>query len=239
MNIAIILAGGKGTRLGADVPKQFIEVFNKPVIAYTLDIFENHSEIDAIEIVCVKSHIDYLKEIVERYNYKKVKWITQGGKEFQHSVMNGINYLEDKVQKDDIILIHWAASPFVSDEIISDGIEVARKKGNAIAANPCYLLYGSNDGEKSTKYIDRTSIMTMSAPQCFKYICAKELYDIAAKKGLIDKVEPHTTSLMYELNYEIYFSKGSQTNIKITKKEDLELFKYYILGKTKLMEYKD
>lgn len=229
MNIAIILAGGIGTRVGAGVPKQFIDVLGKPVIAYTIGAFQEHNEIDAIEVVCVESHIDYLKEIVEKHNLTKVKWITKGGVDFQHSVINGVKNLEDKVNDDDIVLVHYAASPFVTEDIITDGIRVAKEKENSVSATPCYLLYGSNDdGEKSTQWIDRDKIMQLNAPQCFQYRYVKQLYEEAEEKKLLDKVEPHTTSLMYLMNRTIYFAKGNQLNIKITTKEDIELFTTYI-----------
>lgn len=231
MNIAVILAGGVGSRVGANVPKQFVEVLDKPIIVYTIEVFESHPEIDAVEIVCIDSQMDYMKELVKKYNLTKVKWITKGGKDFQHSVINGIFNLENKINDEDIILVHWAASPFVSADIISDGIKVAKEKGNAISAQPCYLLYGSNDnGIKSTKWVDRDSIIEMGAPQSFRYKFIRELFKEAIAKNLIEKVEPHTTTLMYFMGKEIYFSKGSHTNIKITTKEDIEFFKAYISG---------
>lgn len=234
MNVAIILAGGVGSRVGAKKPKQFIKILGKPVIAYTLDAFEEHKEIDKIEVVCLKSHIEYLKEIIKEYDYKKVEWIVSGGKNFQESVMNGIDRLEKRVKDEDIVLVHYAASPFVTKEIITDGIRVAKKMGNSTSATPCYLLTGSNDdGLQSTKWIDRDKIMQLNAPQCFKYGYVKNLYDEAKEKDLLDKVEPHTTSLMYLMGKTIYFSKGNQTNIKITTKEDLDLFEGYILMKQK------
>ena len=154
MNIPIILAGGVGSRLGADKPKQFIEVLGKPVLVYTIEAFQNHPEIDAIEIVCIESHIDYLKELIKEYNLDKVKWITKGGKDFQHSVINGVNNLKDKINDEDIVLVHYGASPFVSEDIISDAIRVCKEKGNSSPAMSSVLLLGSNDGEKSRKSND-------------------------------------------------------------------------------------
>lgn len=229
MNIAIILAGGIGSRVGANVPKQFIEVYGKPIIAYTIERFENHNEIDAIEIVCVEDYIDQLSEIIKKYNFSKVKYMTKGGTDFQHSVINGIFNLEKKINDDDIILVHWAASPFVPEDIISDCIKVAKEKGNSISTTPCYLLYGTNDNGKSTKYVNRDSVVTMNAPQGFRFKYIINLYKKAIEEHLLDKVEPHTTTLMYLMNQNIYFCKGSQTNIKITTNEDIELFKGFVL----------
>lgn len=231
MNIPIILAGGVGSRLGADKPKQFIEVLGKPVLVYTIEAFQNHPEIDAIEIVCIESHIDYLKELIKEYNLDKVKWITKGGKDFQHSVINGVNNLKDKINDEDIVLVHYGASPFVSEDIISDAIRVCKEKGNSSPAMSSVLLLGSNDGEKSTQWIDRDKVMVLNSPQCFKFSYVSQLYEEAIEKGLLEKIEPHTTTLMYYMSREIYFSKSSQTNIKITTKEDMDLFEGYLLMK--------
>ena len=103
MNVPIILAGGVGSRVGADRPKQLIDILGKPVLVYTNEAFQNHPEKDAIEVVCIKSHINYLKGLVEKYNLDKVKWITPGGEDFQHSVINGVNNLKGKLSDDDIV----------------------------------------------------------------------------------------------------------------------------------------
>ncbi len=232
MNIAVILAGGIGSRMGMQTPKQFIEVLSKPVIAYTIEAFQNHSQIDAIEIVCLASHIDYLKTIVEKYGFTKVKWIAEGGEDFQHSVMNGTNYLDGKVKDDDNLLFHFGASPFVSDEIISDAARVCKEKGNAISTTPFYLLSGMKDtAECSTTYINRETLVCMNSPHAFKYGFIRDMYKEAIETGVINEVEPHTTTLMYKMGKPIYFSLGSQTNIKLTTKEDLDLFEGYVLLK--------
>lgn len=233
MNIPIILAGGVGSRVGADKPKQFIEILGKPVLVYTIEAFQNHPEIDAIEVVCIKSHIDYLKELVEKYNLDKVKWIAEGGEDFQHSVINGVNNLKGQIDDEDIVLIHYGASPFVTEDVISDAIRVCKDKGNSSPAMPSVLLLGSNDGEKSCTWIDRDEVVVFNAPQCFKFSYITQLYEEAIEKDLLDKVEPHTTTLMYLMNREIYLSKSNQINIKITTKEDLDLFEGYVLMKNK------
>lgn len=236
MNIPIILAGGVGSRVGADKPKQFIEILGKPVIVYTIEAFQEHPEIDAIEVVCIESHIDYLKQLVEKYNLDKVKWITKGGADFQHSVINGINNLKGKIDDDDIVLVHYGASPFVTDDVISDAIRVCKEKGNSSPAMPSVLLLGSNDDDKSTQWIDRDKVVVFNSPQCFKFSYVTQLYDEAVEKNLLDKVEPHTTTLMYLMGREIYLSKSNQTNIKITTKEDLDLFEGYVRMKNSRKE---
>lgn len=235
MNVAIILAGGIGSRFGASTPKQFIEVLGKPVICYTIEKFENNNSIDAIEIVCVESHIDYLKQLTDKYGYKKIKWIAHGGASFQESVLNGVFYLENRINPNDIVLIHFGASPFVEDDIIDDSIRVCKEKGNAISTIPFYYLSTFRDEEKPNemagKWVSRDSLACMNSPHTFKYGYILDLYKRAIQSGAINKVEPHTTTLMQYMGEKIYFSKGSQCNIKITTKEDLDLFEGYVLKK--------
>lgn len=235
MNYVIIIAGGIGSRLGAPVPKQFVEVLGKPVIAYTMEHFQNHPEIDAIELVCVDGYQDHLKEIAEKCCISKVFKIVKGGSEYERSIMNGVAGLEGIAKPDDVVMIHWSASPFLSEDIITDNIRVCKEKGNAITASYSYLLYGSNDGDCAKKAINRESFMTLSAPQSFLYKNITDLYKQVEKKNLFEIIdEHHTTVFMAELGIPLYFSKGSHTNIKITTKEDIDLFLGYQLAK----EYK-
>ena len=237
MNVALILAGGVGNRLGAKIPKQFIEVLGKPVLAYTIEAFEQHPEIDAVLVACVKPYMDYMWEMKEKYGLKKLKWVTEGGDTFQGSVLNGIRYLEDKIGRDDIVLVHFGASPFLTGDIITDCIRVCKEKGNAISTTDYYVLSGkkkstksvADPGNYSEEYIDRETIAVMNSPHAFKYGFIDDLYKEAIETGVIDTVEPHTTTLMYAMGKKIYFALGSQNNIKITRKEDLELFEGYVL----------
>lgn len=232
MVYVIIIAGGVGNRLGASVPKQFVEVFGKPIIAYTMEHFQNHPEVDAIELVCVDGYQDHLKAITEKYGITKLLKIVKGGSEYECSIMNGVAGLEGIAKPDDVVMIHWSASPFINDEMISDNIRVCKEKGNAITASYSYLLYGSNDGDCAKKAINRESFMTLSAPQSFLYKNIVELYKQVEEKNLFETIdEHHTTVFMAELGIPLYFSRGSHTNIKITTKEDLDLFRGYLLNK--------
>lgn len=231
MNYVVIIAGGVGSRLGASVPKQFVEVLGKPVIAYTMEHFQNHPEIDAIELVCVDGFQEHLKDIADKYGITKVLKIVKGGSEYERSIMNGVAGLDGIAKPDDLVIIHWAASPFLSEEIITDNIRVCKEKGNAITASYSYLLYGTNDGDCAKKAINRETFMTLAAPQSFKYSVITDIYRQVEKKHMFDYVEAHTPAFMAELGIPIYFSKGSHTNIKITEKEDVDLFLGYLLAK--------
>lgn len=231
MITAIILAGGVGSRVGADKPKQFVEVLNKPILAYTIEIFERHTEIDAIEIVCHREWKVYLENIVSKYNYKKVKWIVEGGDTFQASVINGINNLRDKIKEKDYVLIQYGAAPFTSEKIVTDVIRVMKEKDSAVTATPCFQLIGSMDGKTSNSWVDRDKLIQIACPYGFRYSYLLNIYKKAKEQGLIEKIEPHTTSLIYALGEHLNLAYGDQTNIKITTKEDLALFEGYVLMK--------
>lgn len=238
MNIAVILAGGVGSRLGAGIPKQFVEVLGKPILAYTIEPFDKHPDVDAILVVCVQPYLDYIWELKEKYGFEKLQWVTEGGTTFQESVLNGVNYLSDKVQKDDTVLFHFGASPFIKPDIITDVIRVCKEKGtNAISTTDYLLLSGmkkttasvSDPDNYTEEYINRDTIAVMNTPHAFQYGFLVDMYKEAVETGVINTVEPHTTTLMYAMGKKIFFSKGSQDNIKITTKDDLEMFEGYVL----------
>ena len=237
MVTAIILAGGVGSRVGAGRPKQFIEVLGKPVLAYTIEIFQNNPQIDTIEVVCHKKWKEYLMGMIEQYGLRKVKWIADGGDTFQDSVMSGINNLKDTIKPDDYVMIQYGAAPFTSDKIVNDVIRVMKDKGSAITATPCYQLLGSNDENATSKtWVDRDKYIQIACPYGFRFDYLLNVYERAKKKGLIEKVEPHTTSLKYALGDRLYQAYGDQTNIKITTKEDLALFEGYVLLQQRKMK---
>lgn len=232
MNVAIILAGGVGSRVGANRPKQFIEVLGRPVLAYTIERFEQHPDIDAIEIVCREGWEEYLQGLIDENGFTKVKWFAKGGHTFQDSVISGINNLEGKIAEDDQILIHYGASPFVSDEIISDAIRVCKRHGNASPAmSQVYLAASRGDGVCTNEFVDRDQVMMLNSPQALRFGYAQWIYEEASRRDLLETTEPHTTSLMFALGEKVYFSKSSTANIKITTADDLLMFEGYLLAK--------
>ena len=232
MITAMILAGGVGSRVGAGRPKQFVEVLDKPVLAYTIEIFQRNPQIDAIEVVCHKKWKEYLVDMLEKYELNKVKWIADGGETFQDSVMSGINNLKDKIGLNDYVMIQYGAAPFTSDRIVDDVIRVMMEKDSAVTATPCYQLLGSNDENATSKtWVDRDKYIQIACPYGFKFSYLLDVYKRAEENGLIEKIEPHTTSLMYALGDTLYQAYGDQTNIKITTREDLDMFEGYVLMK--------
>ena len=176
MVTAIILAGGVGSRVGADRPKQFIEIMGRPVLAYTAEIYQKHSEVDAIEIVCHTDWKEYVAEMAEKNRLTKIKWITDGGDTFQKSVICGMENLRDVLNLEDYVMVHYGAAPFTSPEIITDAIKVCREHDMSVSCTPCYQLMGSNnDGKISKTWIDRDRVIQIACPQCFRYVYMLDL----------------------------------------------------------------
>lgn len=232
MNIAIILAGGTGTRVGANVPKQFIEIMGKPILAYTMENFQNNPEIDAIEVVCHKEWIDKVRDIGEQYHIDKMKWLTVGGDSFQKSTINGIFNLKGEIDADDIVVITFGVSPMTTDDIVNDSIKVAKEHGNGISAEDSVLCTCIKDDEcSSTQNLIRETIKGFSNPWAFRFGELCDVYQEAERRGILETLEPHTTSVYFALGKRIWFSKSNGHNFKITTKEDLERFEGLMLLK--------
>lgn len=232
MNIAVVLAGGTGTRVGANIPKQFIEVQGKPILAYTLDNFQVDPEIDALEVVCHKDWLEEVRSICEKFGIDKLRWLTTGGDTFQESTMNGIFNLRDKISSDDIVVVSFGVSPFCTPDIINDSIRIAKEHGNAISAEDSPLCTCIKDDEFSTtQNLIRETIKGFSNPWTFRYGELVEAYEEIQRRGILNDLEPHTTSVYLALGKRLWFSKSSGYNFKITLKEDLDKFEGLLLLK--------
>ena len=222
-NYVVLLAGGVGKRMGADIPKQFIEVNSKPIIIYTLESFQKNPQIEKIVIVCLKDWIDKVQSLVAEYCLTKVEWVIEGGSTGHDSIRNGVFFLQDKIKPDDFIVVHDAVRPVLPQNIINDVINVAHEKGNASASIACHppIVY-TDDFESGIKDVDREHVMLTASPQAFRYSLALKCYQQAEKDNLHDTT--FTSSLLIHYGERVYFAKGTTCNIKITKKEDLALF---------------
>lgn len=234
MNVALILAGGIGKRVGLEIPKQFIHVQGKPIIAYTMDNFQDNKQIDCIEVVCHRDWMDVMKKICSDYKYSKVRWIIEGGATFQESALNGVFNLKGKVDSSDIVVISFGVSPFCTPDIINDSIRIAKEHGNAISAEDSPLCTCIKDDEFSTtQNLIRENIKGFSSPWTFRYGELIDAYKEVQKRGILNNLEPHTTSVYLALGKRLWFSKSSGYNFKITLKEDLDKFEGLLLLKQK------
>lgn len=229
MNIAIIIAGGSGQRVGQDIPKQFINVYDKPILIYTLEGFQKHPQIDEIGLVCLDGWHDVVRAYAKQFNIDKLKWIISGGKTAQESICEGVYYLEGKCHDEDTIIIHDGIRPLVDDSVLSDVIMKCEKYGNAVTALPYNEQIFIADNEVSTvRYIQRESLRRVATPQAYKYGRLDAAYHEAYEKETGIYGSSYTNTMMVELGERLYFANGSDKNIKITTKDDLELFKAYL-----------
>ncbi len=231
MNIALIIAGGVGQRMGQDIPKQFINVDNIPVIVYTMAAFQKHPEIDAIEIVCVDGWHEVLYAYAKQFGISKLENVVSGGKNGQDSIRNGLYDIAKRHNDDnDLVLIHDAIRPLLSEEIISDNIRVCKEHGNAITVIPCNAaMLKTYDGIQSETQVPRDNLKETQTPQTFFLKDIIAAHKEALEKGIVASVASCT--MYIELGRKLYMCKGSEKNIKLTTVEDVEIFKALLNAK--------
>lgn len=231
MNTALILAGGVGQRVGADIPKQFLEVKGTPIMAYTLSVFQKHQDIDEIVVVCVDGWHDEVLSYKEKYGISKLSKIVSGGRTGMESISNGIFALLPEAKTDDVVIVHDAVRPLIDESLITDCIEKCVRYGNGCASIPLQeTIVKTSDGLSGKINIDRSEVMRVQTPQAYKYGVLHDLYTQAKEKGITDSV--YVNTLMMEFGNTIYFSKGSTFNIKITTPDDLGLFELLLTPRT-------
>ena len=229
-NVALIIAGGSGNRMGQSIPKQFLTVNERPVIVYILEAFQKHPEIDEIAVVCIDGWQPVLQAYANQFNITKLKHIVAGGKNGQDSIRNGVYELRKYHNDEDIVLIHDAIRPMTSAEIISDCIRVTMEKGSAITVIPCAeAMMQTEDGEVSVGSYPRDRLKRTQTPQGFHLGKICDLHKRALEAGITNSVASCT--LMIEMGEQVHFSIGSEKNIKLTTVEDIDIFKALLMEK--------
>ena len=230
MNIGLLIAGGSGVRMHQNIPKQFLTVNERPVIVYTLEAFQDHADIDVIAVVCIEGWEQILWAYAKQFNIDKLKYVIPGGKNGQASIRNGVYELEKYFAADDIVLIHDAIRPMVSADIISDCIVKTKKYGCAVATIPCAeAMMQTQDGMISTGSYPRENLKRTQTPQGFPIGKICDLHRKALQAGIVNSVSSCT--LMIELGEQVYFSAGSEKNIKLTTVEDIDIFKALLMAR--------
>ncbi len=225
-NLAIIFAGGSGVRMGRGLPKQFLEINGQPIIIYTLEIFDDHPEIDAIYIACKENYISMLEKYIRRFHIQKVAGIVPGGATGQDSIFNALSAAEAENSPDSIVLIHDGVRPFVPKRLISENIASVKETGSAITCTPMFETpIMSESGELIEQVIPRGSMYTAQAPQSFRLGEIMDAHrtiraDNPDYEGIVD-----SCSLMKSRGKEVSLIKGNRGNIKVTTPEDLYLFR--------------
>lgn len=224
MNIALILAGGADPQFKMQVPKQFVNVDNRPIIVYTMQVFEEHSEIDEIAVVCLSGWQEMVRAYAKQFNITKLRYIVEGGGSGQESSRQGVRTLLEDHSEDDIIILHDAIRPLVTNEIISDCIRVCGSKGMGVAAVPSKeTIMKSVDKKEGIENISRSSVMRIQTPQAFFLGNLAQIHEKALQRGIRNEWE--MSSVVAKLEKKVYFSQGSDSNIKVSTIEDVEMFK--------------
>ncbi len=227
MNYGLILAGGVGQRMRrTGMPKQFLEVFGKPIIIYTLQKFENCEDVDEVVIACHASWKEHMESMIKRYGLKKIKAIISGGKDRQDSVLNGVKYIQNNgAASDDVIIIHDGVRPLIQESILSENTRVAKKYGNAMTVRPVIESVVITDSDEAgfSDFKKRDDTYTLTAPQSFQLsVLTKAYEDIKGKETPMPLLD---SALVFTyLGNNIHIIKENNKNIKVTTPED-----YYIL----------
>lgn len=228
-NIGLIIAGGVGARMQQAIPKQFMTVFDKPIIAYTMEKFEKHPAIDVIAVVCLEGWENILQSYAKQYAITKLKHIFPSGSVGQESIKNGVMGLYELYNDEDIVLIHDAIRPNLSKDIISECLAVTKQNGNAIVCVPCQeAMLETIDKISSESSYPRDNLKRTQTPQGFKLKTIVDAHKKAHQLGITNSIASCT--LMIEVGEKVYFSSGSEKNIKLTTPEDIEIFKALLRG---------
>lgn len=224
-NIALIIAGGAGNRMGQDIPKQFMHIGDCPVIIRTMLAFERNPNIQMIAVVCLQGWETALTSYANQYGIRKFKFIFPGGASGQESIRNGVTgLLEQGCQREDIVLVHDAVRPLLSQDIISNNIAACRKNGNAITAIKCAeAILESDDMHSSESSIPRDKLFRTQTPQTFYLGDLADAHKEALEKGITASTASCT--MMIELGRKLWIVPGEERNIKLTNSEDIELYK--------------
>lgn len=225
MNIAVVFAGGAGKRMNTKSrPKQFLEYNGKPIIIYTLELFDNHSLIDAIVVVCIESWIPFLKKMLNKFEIEKVVSIVPGGSTGQISIYNGLEAAESiSNSNDDVVLIHDGVRPLITEDTITDNISTVREKGNCITCIPAPETFVVKHCDGSLHIPTRANFLIARAPQSFYLKDILSTHRRARSEGVDDFIDSCT--MMSHYGYMMNTIIGPMENIKITTPTDYFVFK--------------
>ena len=222
MNIALVFAGGSGTRMGAPVPKQFLVFAGKPVLAHTLEIFQRHPLVDAIAIATHPDYLDRTRDICATYGIGKLAFVCDGGETAQDSIYSGLCGCAERYPRDTVVLIHDGVRPYVTEDTVSRNIAAVVEFGSAVTITPCYeTIVVSPDGATIASMPSRRESFTAQAPQSFRLGDILDAHErIRRRPGKYDGMVDQAT-ICFSLGIPVHLVDGCRGNIKITTKEDI------------------
>jgi 2-C-methyl-D-erythritol 4-phosphate cytidylyltransferase len=217
--------------MGQDIPKQFLNVNDKPVLLYTLEGFQRHPDIDEITLVCLDGWQNVVDAYARQFGIEKLVRIVAGGASGQESIRNGVFALEGVADPDDLVVIHDGIRPLVDDHVLSDVVRVAREKGNAVTSLPYneqIFVVSEDDPSTTSRYIPRETLRRVSTPQAYRFGELDAAYHEAFERGVGIDGSHYTNTMIVVLGHTLNFADGSDRNIKLTTRDDLEMFKAYL-----------
>ena len=221
----VLTAGGVGSRVGSDIPKQFIHVNDEPVIAYTMQAFQRHPSVEGIAVACLAGWEQVLEAYAKAFGITKLLGIVTGGATNQASIRNALKVFDNVATPNDLIIIHDGNRALVSQDIISNAISVATVKGSAVTAIPCTEVIVRRDIDDETlchETIRRESLARTQTPHVMKYRELISLHEKAMRDGVDSAALPE---LMVRYGMEVHLTPGNEKNFKITTPSDLEIFR--------------
>lgn len=222
MNVALLTAAGSGTRMHQEIPKQFLHVHDKPLIVHTMERFQSHPAIDAICVVTLPAWSEVLKAYARQFGIDKLRWVEPGGATGQESIRNGLEAIARDCADETVVMIHDGNRCLVSQQIISDSLSTFAKHGSAVAAIPCVeAVFRSSDGRSSSTSIPREQLWRTQTPHTYTLKDLMWAHAEAEKRNIVNTAA--TCTLMWELGREVWFSRGSEENLKVTTQDDLHI----------------
>jgi len=224
MTVALLTAAGVGSRMGQEIPKQFLHIYEKPVIIYTLERFERNPQIDSICVVTLPDWFAFIKTYARQFGITKLKWVVPGGATGQESIKKGLFEIKKDIASDCVVMIHDGNRPMIDNDIISDSLSVFRKRGSAVAVIPCTeVVFKGQDGKESSMEIPREELWRTQTPHTYSLSKLLWACEQAEQKGLCGMAA--MCQLMCKLGEVTYFSRGSEKNLKLTTMDDIDIFK--------------
>ncbi|MBQ9347171.1 MAG: 2-C-methyl-D-erythritol 4-phosphate cytidylyltransferase, partial [Oscillibacter sp.] len=210
MTTALIIAGGSGRRMGQEIPKQFLNVYDKPVLIYTLECFQRHPEIEVIEVVCLEGWSEVLRAYASQFGIGKLRWVISGGETAQESIRNGVFHLRDFCAPEDIVVIHDGIRPLVDDSVLSDLLVTCRRYGNAVTSLPYNeQIFVADDNISTVRYIPRDTLRRVATPQAYRFGKLLWAYEKAFAEEIGIQASTYANTLMTYLGERLYFARGS------------------------------
>lgn len=235
MNIAVILAGGIGNRMSLKTPKQFVKINGKPVLGYTLECFQAHPLVDAIEVVCVEGWDREVRSIAESLGITKLRYLVPGGSTSQESIRNGVYALEGVCAPDDTVIIHDGIRPLLDTYVLTDVIEKSALYGAAVSSLPYneqIFVTDPAEPDLTGRYVPRETVRRVSTPQAYRFSLLDEKYHEAEQKHIGYGPSAYANTMMADLGVKLYLAAGSEKNIKLTTPPDLTVFRAFLAAGT-------